>query len=83
MQRFLEPRPSERCSFHTHGRLRADAVPLRKQLKDAAREERGKKIQRVSKQELELQQKLSRWELTVGIEIHAQLNTSSKLFSRG
>lgn len=58
------------------------ATPLRKQLKEAARV--AKKQERNDKAELEIRhrQKLAEWELTVGIEIHAQLNTASKLFSR-
>jgi len=57
-------------------------VPLRKQLKDAV------KAARVSQRgELDGSAKSSTdavegWELTVGIEIHAQLNSARKLFSR-
>lgn len=53
------------------------AVPLRKQLKDDAKQARkqGKKKSKGDSQTVE------GWELTVGIEIHAQLNTSRKLFS--
>ncbi|KAJ2900098.1 aspartyl/glutamyl-tRNA amidotransferase subunit B [Zalerion maritima] len=55
-------------------------IPLRKQLKDAAKKAKsdgsptGKKPKSAS-------QVVPGWELTVGIEIHAQLNTSHKLFS--
>lgn len=55
-----------------------DFVPLRKQLKEEAkraktqsRNGRGKKQVAANDQ----------WELTVGIEIHAQLNSEAKLFS--
>lgn len=53
------------------------AVPLRKQLKDQAKEakKQGKKKSKGDSQTVD------GWELTVGIEIHAQLNTSRKLFS--
>lgn len=53
------------------------AVPLRKQLKDQAKEakKQGKKKSKGDSQAVD------GWELTVGIEIHAQLNTSRKLFS--
>ncbi|KND89396.1 Glutamyl-tRNA(Gln) amidotransferase subunit B, mitochondrial [Tolypocladium ophioglossoides CBS 100239] len=53
------------------------AVPLRKQLKDKAKQakKQGKKKSKADSQTVD------GWELTVGIEIHAQLNTSRKLFS--
>jgi len=53
-------------------------VPLRKQLKDEAKllKASGKK-----KKKNASNQTVPGWELTVGIEIHAQLNTSRKLFS--
>ncbi|KAF2964499.1 hypothetical protein GQX73_g9052 [Xylaria multiplex] len=53
-------------------------VPLRKQLKDEAKKQKAsgkKKKKNVNNQVVE------GWELTVGIEIHAQLNTAKKLFS--
>ncbi|KAL9624505.1 MAG: hypothetical protein Q9160_001169 [Pyrenula sp. 1 TL-2023] len=56
-----------------------EVVPLRKQLKDARRFKRGDKDLRQGKRSAEIVD--SKWELTVGIEIHAQLNTASKLFS--
>lgn len=60
-------------------RCQHDGVPLRKQLKDAAKlkkknlvTERGERLSDINERD---------WEVTVGIEIHAQLNTASKLFS--
>ncbi|KAM6536974.1 hypothetical protein FALCPG4_002938 [Fusarium falciforme] len=52
-------------------------VPLRKQLKDEAKKakKQGKKKSKGDSQTVD------GWELTVGIEIHAQLNTARKLFS--
>ncbi|KAI1826280.1 GatB/GatE catalytic domain-containing protein [Xylaria intraflava] len=53
-------------------------IPLRKQLKDDARREKAsgkKKKKNINNQVVD------GWELTVGIEIHAQLNTAKKLFS--
>lgn len=52
-------------------------VPLRKQLKEQAKQakKQGKKKSKGDSQTVD------GWELTVGIEIHAQLNTSRKLFS--
>ncbi|KAK4149195.1 Glutamyl-tRNA amidotransferase subunit B, mitochondrial [Chaetomidium leptoderma] len=53
-------------------------VPLRKQLKDQAKalKATGKKKKKNADN-----QTVPGWELTVGIEIHAQLNTARKLFS--
>ncbi|EPS29823.1 hypothetical protein PDE_04773 [Penicillium oxalicum 114-2] len=55
-----------------------DRVPLRKQLKQDAKAIRAQKRLRKESEEASRQD----WELTVGIEIHAQLNTAAKLFSR-
>lgn len=54
-----------------------DHVPLRKQLKAAAKAAKRKPEPTAS----EGPDVLEGWELTVGIEIHAQLNTAHKLFS--
>lgn len=54
-----------------------DATPFRKQLKDEARARKAASPKRPKAQN----QKLDDWELTVGVEIHAQLNTARKLFS--
>ncbi|RYP72602.1 hypothetical protein DL771_004097 [Monosporascus sp. 5C6A] len=53
-------------------------VPLRKQLKDEAKKQKaaGKKKKKNANNQV-----IDGWELTVGIEIHAQLNTAKKLFS--
>jgi aspartyl-tRNA(Asn)/glutamyl-tRNA(Gln) amidotransferase subunit B len=56
----------------------ADRVPLRKQLKQEAKALRSHKKQRKEDEEASRQE----WELTVGLEIHAQLDTEAKLFSR-
>ncbi|KAK3346866.1 amidotransferase-like protein [Lasiosphaeria hispida] len=53
-------------------------VPLRKQLKDQAR---ALKTSGYKKKKKTDNQTVPGWELTVGIEIHAQLNTARKLFS--
>ncbi|RVX67788.1 hypothetical protein B0A52_07716 [Exophiala mesophila] len=52
-------------------------VPLRKELKDAAKSARLKGHAPAPK----AVDVLDDWELTVGIEIHAQLNSATKLFS--
>ncbi|ROT38397.1 aspartyl/glutamyl-tRNA amidotransferase subunit B [Sodiomyces alkalinus F11] len=54
-------------------------IPLRKKLKDEAKQ--LKKESRKNKAQKGSAQTVDGWELTVGIEIHAQLNTSRKLFS--
>jgi aspartyl-tRNA(Asn)/glutamyl-tRNA(Gln) amidotransferase subunit B len=56
-------------------------VPLRKQLKDEAKQKRLEIKAGVSKVSSNDDLPLEDWELTVGIEIHAELNTSRKLFS--
>ncbi|RMZ78886.1 hypothetical protein DV738_g3561, partial [Chaetothyriales sp. CBS 135597] len=64
---------------NTGARHGHDVTPLRKKLKDddkAARHLRGQGHQSVRPVDI-----VDGWELTVGIEIHAQLNTSHKLFS--
>ena len=53
--------------------------PLRKQLKDAVKAARALPAVRAKTGSPDI---LPDWELTVGIEIHAQLNASRKLFSR-
>src|ERR1039457_4940063 len=53
-------------------------IPFRKQLKDEAKKRKVGGSRQKSKKD---NQKLENWELTVGIEIHAQLNTERKLFS--
>lgn len=55
-----------------------DRVPLRKQLKQEAKTLKAQKKHRKESEEVSRQE----WELTVGIEIHAQLDTEAKLFSR-
>ncbi|EXJ73347.1 uncharacterized protein A1O5_03107 [Cladophialophora psammophila CBS 110553] len=57
-----------------------DHGPLRKQLKDAAKAIRALPPAPAA---AENPDRLADWELTVGIEIHAQLNASRKLFSPG
>ena len=52
-------------------------IPLRKQLKDEAKRRKAELHKSAKKKNGDLE----KWELTVGIEIHAQLNTARKLFS--
>ncbi|KAH8904710.1 hypothetical protein BR93DRAFT_1000598 [Coniochaeta sp. PMI_546] len=56
----------------------APPVPLRKQLKDQAKALKASGKKKKAKAD---NQTVPGWELTVGIEIHAQLNTPRKLFS--
>lgn len=57
--------------------LQDDRNPLRKELKDAARTARLATAATC----VQSPDVLDDWDLTVGIEVHAQLNTSHKLFS--
>lgn len=59
--------------------VESPVVPLRKKLKDEAKQ--LKKEAKKNKNPKGNAQTVDGWELTVGIEIHAQLNTSHKLFS--
>ncbi|KAB8232806.1 hypothetical protein ETB97_000151 [Aspergillus alliaceus] len=76
---FLSPTHSQsvRC-LQTSTTDSQERVPLRKQLKQNAKALKAEKRQRRESEEASRQ----KWELTVGIEIHAQLNTENKLFSR-
>jgi len=56
-------------------------IPLRKLLKDEAKQKRLDTKAGISKSSSKDDLPLEDWELTVGIEIHAELNTSRKLFS--
>ena len=56
------------------------AIPLRKHLKEEAKRKKAEaKIS--SSKKTKSDPRLEKWELTVGIEIHAELNTACKLFS--
>ncbi|KAL4882833.1 GatB/GatE catalytic domain-containing protein [Aspergillus karnatakaensis] len=55
-----------------------DRIPLRKQLKQDAKAVKARKRERREQEEFSRE----KWELTVGVEIHAQLNTEAKLFSK-
>lgn len=58
------------------------AVPLRKHLKDEAKQKKAKGKALLDKPQAATKDARSeKWELTVGIEVHAELNTASKLFS--
>ncbi|KAF1963332.1 hypothetical protein CC80DRAFT_397320 [Byssothecium circinans] len=71
-------------ALHTQSQPTKDDAPFRKVLKDAAKKKRkedkassgSSKSSRHNKDA-----RLEKWELTVGIEIHAELNTARKLFS--
>lgn len=59
-----------------------EEVPFRKQLKDEAKRNRATgDYGNGDSQGPHSNSRLDKWELTVGIEIHAQLNTERKLFS--
>ncbi|KAG9678488.1 hypothetical protein KCU99_g1110, partial [Aureobasidium melanogenum] len=70
-----------RTAYHHQGAKAAEtAVPLRKQLKEEAKQ-RKKSAKATGKGNNEVNTLLNKWELTVGIEVHAELNTAHKLFS--
>lgn len=77
-QRILNFRP-----YHLSESRRTDLVsaPLRKELKDEVKAKKnvGGKRETTTTHTWPLEE----WELTVGIEIHAQLNAKHKLFSGG
>lgn len=54
-------------------------TPFRKQLKDEAKE--AKKARGTGGKKEAVKETVPGWEMTIGIEIHAQLNTQRKLFS--
>lgn len=60
-----------------------DIEPLRRQLKDEAKAKKSKKnkVKLPDAGDLVGTPISRKWELTVGLEIHAQLNTERKLFS--
>ena len=57
-------------------------VPYRKQLKDEAKCRRAAGESKNNVHQKNGDARAEKWELTVGIEVHAQLNTERKLFSR-
>lgn len=59
-----------------------EAVPLRKHLKDEAKRKKAEaKASNNGNKKQKVDPRLEKWELTVGIEVHAELNTACKLFS--
>jgi len=60
------------------GKVETNVIPPRKRLKDEAKLRKQEKQSQKGTQKDDLD---ANWELTVGIEIHARLNTTSKLFS--
>ncbi|THY63826.1 hypothetical protein D6C99_00444 [Aureobasidium pullulans] len=57
------------------------AVPLRKQLREEAKQRKKSAKSAKSPGNNAADPLLDKWELTVGIEVHAELNTAHKLFS--
>ena len=58
-----------------------DRTSFRKLLKDAAKQHKKDKATNPSSVKKPKDARLEKWELTVGIEVHAELNTARKLFS--
>ena len=64
------------------GSAQPEAVPLRKHLKDEAKRKKAEaKSANGGNKKGKIDPRLEKWELTVGIEVHAELNTACKLFS--
>jgi aspartyl-tRNA(Asn)/glutamyl-tRNA(Gln) amidotransferase subunit B len=62
-----------------------DDAPFRKALKDAAKQQKKEERDATASPRSgnkDTDPRLEKWQLTVGIEIHAELNTAHKLFSR-
>jgi hypothetical protein len=80
----LSRRPSHLSQIALYATQAAeeDRTPRRKQLKDERKAKRAVGLHGTSSSSTPSQEKLKEWEVTVGIEIHAQLNTARKLFSR-
>ncbi|CAO2654498.1 Nn.00g112310.m01.CDS01 [Neocucurbitaria sp. VM-36] len=71
-------------SLQTESQPPQDDTPFRKLLKDAAKQHKRQKgaASSLSNTANKSQDpRLNEWELTVGIEVHAELNTARKLFS--
>ncbi|KAF2088587.1 Asp-tRNAAsn/Glu-tRNAGln amidotransferase B subunit [Saccharata proteae CBS 121410] len=68
-------------NLSTEASPQEEAVHFRKQLKDEAKKRKAEKKAQGGKKGSEMDSRLQKWELTVGIEIHAELNTAKKLFS--
>lgn len=76
--------PSSSHLLHTSRESPSDDAPFRKVLKDAAKKSKKEKKANSDQSTKSHKAKASvadKWELTVGIEIHAELNTAQKLFS--
>lgn len=78
IQFFSSSRSIRDVTPQTSSAATSDPVPLRKQLKQDAKAAKARKKETKEREEATRQ----KWELTVGIEIHAQLDTEAKLFSR-
>ena len=75
---------AQRRSFCGTSYPQQDIAPFRKELKDAGKVARATKVERLGEEILSAwdKEEIDGWELTVGIEVHAQLNSIRKLFSR-
>ena len=85
---FRRPRPCivakwlTSRGFVSDSQAQQQSIPLRKHLKDEAKRKRSSERSPSSNaSKKSANPLLDKWELTVGIEIHAELNTACKLFS--
>ncbi|KAI5245003.1 hypothetical protein E4T43_03417 [Aureobasidium subglaciale] len=88
LSQFVGAQPRHQCFSKSAYRLdvakAADAaVPLRRQLKEEAKQRKksAKAAANSAHGNKRVNPLLEKWELTVGIEVHAELNTAHKLFS--
>ncbi|PVH99059.1 hypothetical protein DM02DRAFT_672959 [Periconia macrospinosa] len=83
IKRKIYDRPLFRL-LHTARESLKDDTPFRKALKDAAKKDKKEKREHLNRPSNPAKLRgphVDNWELTVGIEIHAELNTVQKLFS--
>lgn len=79
----LQPRSFSRTLQIAPPKAPQEDTPFRKALKDATKQEKRRKNGSTGglKTSPGSDTRLDKWELTVGIEVHAELNTGRKLFS--
>jgi aspartyl-tRNA(Asn)/glutamyl-tRNA(Gln) amidotransferase subunit B len=81
---WLSNSPTVRA-LHADSKARpSDDAPFRKLLKDAAKKRKREQragLQSSKGSQTDQDARRDKWELTIGIEIHAELNTARKLFS--
>ncbi len=80
LELFRHPPAASFRAFHSNPGRQQDVVALRKELKDEQRASRAARRGQYDSEKVD-KDATGDWRLTVGVEIHAQLNTARKLFS--